>query len=143
MMVKFLLPVLLVSTLWCSTSFTGVQAQSLLAGAFTEEQATRGQSLYYQHCLVCHGEMMNGQDQAPPLAGPQFSGAWAGEPLWAPLTRIDTMPPDKPGKLTRAESVDVLTYLLWFNGLPMGTTALVPDQTVLTKLVFETAPLNQ
>ena len=147
MFVKSILLALLGCTLVSNPFISGAQAQSsqapsLLSGAFSEAQATRGQALYYQHCLACHGEMMNGLDQAPPLAGPQFSSVWTGEPLWALVNRIDTMPPDKPGKLTRAESVDVLTYLLWFNGLPLGTATLAPEQSILSSMIFETVPLT-
>jgi mono/diheme cytochrome c family protein len=113
-------------------------APSLLAGAYTEAQATRGQVLYYAHCLACHAEDMSGLDQAPPLAGPQFSSTWTGVSLWALVTRIDTMPPTAPGTLSRAETVDLLTYLLWYNGLPLGETPLSDEQSVLETLTFET-----
>lgn len=114
-----------------------------IAQSYTEAQALRGQALYYQHCLSCHGETMNGLDQASPLAGPQFSGIWNGVPLWALVARIDTMPPDKPGSLSRAENVDILTYMLWFNGLPMGTEELGTDQGTLSTLKFQTPPAGK
>jgi mono/diheme cytochrome c family protein len=116
---------------------------SVRDGVYNEEQAIRGQVLYYQHCLACHGEMMNGQDQAPPLAGPQFSGVWDGEPLLALVDRILTMPPEKPGSLSQAESVDLLTYILWYNGLPLGSQPLAADNTLLARMPFETPPPGQ
>jgi len=118
--------------LFCS----GINAA--MGQGYTEAQALRGQAHYYQHCLNCHGETMNGLDQASPLAGPQFSGIWNGETLWALLARIGTMPPDKPGSLSRDENVDILTYMLWFNGIPMGTEALGTEQGTLGKLKFQT-----
>ena len=113
-------------------------APPLAAGAYTEEQALRGQALYYQHCLACHGEMMNGVDQAPPLAGPQFGGIWNGSSLWALVERIGTMPPERPGSLSRREVVDVLAYMLWYNGLPPGNAPLETDRDVLARMKFET-----
>jgi mono/diheme cytochrome c family protein len=113
---------------------------SVRAGAYTEEQAIRGQALYASHCSQCHGESLAGLDQAPPLVGPQFNSIWDGAPLLALVGRIDTMPPDKPGSLTRAESVDVLSYMLWFNGLPFGEQPLGTEQSVLAQARFE-APL--
>jgi mono/diheme cytochrome c family protein len=114
---------------------------SVLAGAYSEQQAIRGQALYYEHCLSCHGEMLNGLDQAPPLAGPQFSGIWDGEPLAALVDRIDTMPPTDPGSLSRSDNVDILAYMLWYNGLPIGDSALGTEQSVLTQMTFQTPPL--
>ena len=115
---------------------------SVLAGAYTEEQAIRGQALYASLCSQCHGESLAGLDQAPPLVGPQFNSVWDGEPLWALVSRIDTMPPDKPGSLTRAESVELLSFMLWYNGLPFGEQPLATEQSVLAKARFETPLLS-
>jgi S-disulfanyl-L-cysteine oxidoreductase SoxD len=113
---------------------------SVLEGAYTEEQAVRGQALYYQHCLLCHGETMAGVDKAPALAGPQFSSTWNNAPLAALVARILSMPPEKPGSLSREESVDLLTYMLWYNGLPLGATPLGIEADVLATMTFQTAP---
>jgi len=118
-----------------------VPTASVLTGAYTEEQAIRGQALYGYHCQECHGEMMAGLDQAPPLVGPQFSANWDGAPLAALLGRIDTMPPSNPGSLSRAESVDVLSYILWYNGLPIGDVPLSNESSALAAMTFETPPL--
>ena len=113
-------------------------SQSVLSGAYTEEQAIRGRALYYERCLQCHGETMAGVDKSPPLAGPQFSSIWDGAPLDALVARILTMPPDKPGSLSREESVDILAYILWYNGLPLGDVPLASD--VLGQMTFQIPP---
>lgn len=114
----------------------------LAEGAFTEAQAIHGQEIYYAYCVDCHGDDMSGRDQAPPLAGPQFSGIWVGESLWALVSRLDTMPPDRPGVLSREETVDLLTYLLWFNGLPLGEAELATDKNTLESVTFDVPPLD-
>ena len=113
---------------------------SVLSGAYTEEQAIRGRALYYEHCLLCHGETMAGVDKSPPLAGPQFGSTWDGAPLTALVARILTMPPEKPGRLSWEESVDILAYMLWYNGLPLGDAPLVGAQDVLGQMTFQIPP---
>ncbi len=113
---------------------------SILAGAYTEEQALRGRGLYYQHCLQCHGETMAGADKAPPLVGPQFASTWTGAPLAALVARISTMPPEKPASLPREQQIEILSYVLWYNGLPLGSEPLPSSQDVLTKITFHVPP---
>jgi len=140
------LPLLaLLAACWVGSSMsTATKAQpatppSVLAGAYTEEQALRGQALYYQHCLLCHGETMAGVDKAPALAGPQFSSTWNNAPLATLVARILSMPPEKPGSLSREESVDLLSYMLWYNGLPLGAKPLGTAADVLATMTFQTA----
>jgi quinoprotein glucose dehydrogenase len=133
----------LASTLCLGSLLTVAIAQeslppSVLTGAYTEEQAIRGQALYIYHCLACHGETMAGLDQAPPLVGPQFGSNWNGEPLSALVGRIGTMPPNDPGSLTHEESVDILAYILWYNGLPFGQAPLSTEPSALATMTFET-----
>jgi len=143
MVVKLLKPMAGFMLLLSIIISPGVNAQefggsSLLDGAFTEEQAINGQTLYYDHCLQCHGEAMNGVDQAPPLAGPQFASNWSGETLMSLVERMNTMPPDRPGVLSRQQAVDLLAFILWFNELPLGTTPMASDRDSLMNIVFET-----
>jgi len=113
---------------------------SILAGAYTEEQALRGRELYYAHCLQCHGETMAGADKSPPLVGPQFVSTWNGAPLAALVARIATMPPEKPASLLQEQRVEILTYVLWYNGLPLGSAPLSTEQDALTQMTFQIPP---
>jgi mono/diheme cytochrome c family protein len=134
-----------VAACWAASGLvpaTGQSAgpRSLLAGAYSEEQALRGRELYYQHCLQCHGETMAGADKAPALVGPQFASTWNGAPLAALVARIATMPPEKPASLPEQQRVDILAYMLWYNGLPLGNEPLPVAQDVLGKMTFELPP---
>jgi S-disulfanyl-L-cysteine oxidoreductase SoxD len=113
---------------------------SILTGAYTEEQALRGRALYYAHCLQCHGETMAGADKSPPLVGPQFVSTWTGAPLAALVARIATMPPEKPASLLQEQQVEILTYMLWYNGLPLGSEPLPVEQDALTRITFQFPP---
>jgi len=140
--IKHLVAVLAAGAFVAGASMSLSQAQtsgdpSAPAGIYSEAQAIRGQAVYNERCWSCHGESLAGLDQAPPLVGPQFASVWQGEPLAALVARIGTMPPDKPGSLTRPESVDVLSYILWYNGMPLGEQELGVEQSVLTTLKFE------
>lgn len=111
---------------------------SVLTGAYSEEQASHGQQLYYQHCLSCHGETLEGVDKAPALTGPAFNNTWNAAPLAALLTRILSMPPEKPASLSRQEGVAILSYVLWYNGLPLGAEALDSSPELLSRIPYQT-----
>jgi len=115
-------------------------APSILAGAYTEEQALHGRELYYEHCLQCHGETLAGADKAPPLVGPQFASTWTSAPLAALVARIATMPPEKPASLPQEQRVAILAYVLWYNGLPLGTAPLPVEQDALAGITFQIPP---
>lgn len=117
-----------------------VAAHSVLAGAYTEQQALLGRELYYQHCLQCHGETMAGLDKAPALVGPQFASTWTGAPLAALVARIATMPPEKPASLLQEQRVAILAYVLWYNGLPLGAEQLPVEADALTRITFQVPP---
>ncbi len=98
-----------------------VNPAAVAGNAGMDAQAARGQLLYTQQCLQCHGDALAGVDKAPPLAGPQFNSTWSSAPQSALLARIQlTMPPDKPGSLTREQGMDLLAYVLWYNGLALN-----------------------
>ena len=115
------------SALQAQTSAATVQTLD-----FTEAQVARGRVLYAAQCLQCHGESLAGVDKAPALTGPQFAATWNQVPAAALVARIQTMPPEKPGSLTREQGSDLLAYLLWYAGRPASGRAEVSAQTLQT-----------
>src|SRR5512140_1319470 len=92
------------------------QARSVWDGAFTEEQAKRGEALYRKNCAACHGSMLTGGETASALTGGAFLSNWNGLPMDDLFERIRrSMPQDRPGKLSRQVNVDILAYVLSFN----------------------------
>src|ERR1051326_1304440 len=57
------------------------QARSVWDGAYTEEQAKRGEALYRKNCAACHGSMLTGGETASALTGGAFLSNWNGLPM--------------------------------------------------------------
>ena len=120
----------------------GQSTQSVRGGVYTKEQAARGENLYTEMCSQCHGDDLAGREQALPLAGPEFGSVWDGQPISALLGRFRQMPPNKPNSLSRAQMVDILSYILSIDGLPAGMTPLSDEQSVWTTIIYQT-PLTK
>jgi len=109
--------------------------QSVLDGVFTDEQAKRGQEVYTTNCAHCHGNSLQGGEEAPPLAGEDFIKNWTGMTVGDVVERARrSMPEDDPGSLTRQQYTDVTTYILGANRYPTGKTEL-PIETEKQKLI--------
>jgi cytochrome c len=106
------------------------EPKTIWNGVFTEDQAKRGEQVYRQKCAFCHRDNLEGNsvDGGPPLRGPVFAGAWDKVTL-APLVKLvqELMPLEQPGSLTPQQTVDVVTFLLWANGAPFGSSELPLD----------------
>ncbi len=115
-------------------------APSILKGIFTKEQADRGQKLYETHCSECHGEKLMG-GEGTGLTGVQFRIGWVGKTLGERFDTISkSMPVASPQALNDQEHLDVITYILSFNGYPTGNTELKPDMDLLNKIKIEPPP---
>src|SRR3954463_8256191 len=112
---------------------TSLQAQSprtAREGVYTDAQAARGAAVYKEKCASCHGPTLGGS-LAPPLAGEPFAAQWGG-PLSAIVDKIQlTMPANAMGTLTRAQSADVLAFMLQTSKFPAGRTELASDDAAL------------
>ena len=111
---------------------------SIWDGAYTEEQAKRGEPLYSQHCAACHGPELMGGEMAPPLASGDFLSGWDGLTMGDLFerTRI-SMPQNAPGSLSGQENADVLAFVLHANKFPAGKTELSNQAAVLKTIKFE------
>jgi mono/diheme cytochrome c family protein len=116
-----------------------LQAQSSTRdGVYTPAQAERGKTAYNKECAACHSETLEGGGQAPPLAGADFVGNWAGQPLAELFDKMQSsMPADKPGQLSRATNADILAYLLSASRFPPGKTELPTAADGLKKIRLE------
>jgi mono/diheme cytochrome c family protein len=135
--IKLGLFIIVAATVWAQSS------ASLWDGVFTQEQASRGKTLYSKECASCHGQALDGSGQAPPLSGADFKSNWNGQTVDDLFEKMQaSMPADQPGKLSREQNADILAFVLGFNGFPAGSKELPADAAALQKIRFETAKPN-
>lgn len=115
---------------------------TVLDGVYTAAQAERGQAQYSQNCAACHGSGLTGNGEAPALVGGEFISNWAGLTAGELFERIrTTMPQDNPGKLSRAQYSDILSFILKSNGYPAGQKEL-DQRTEFLKAIGFVPPAN-
>jgi S-disulfanyl-L-cysteine oxidoreductase SoxD len=74
---------------------------------------------------------------APDLVGAAFKFAWQGQTVADRFETIRSiMPLGQPGSLDDQTYVDIIAYLLQFNGIPAGNQKLVPDDRALQQIVI-------
>jgi S-disulfanyl-L-cysteine oxidoreductase SoxD len=128
MKIAFLMGLATIGLMWAQT-------RSVLDGVYTQEQATRGHDLYIQSCAVCHGNGLEGGEEAPALAGGDFISNWNGLTAGDLFERMRaTMPHNKPGSLTRETHGAILAYILSVNKYPAGQTELSSQAEVLKQI---------
>ena len=109
--------------------------RSVWDGVFSSDQAGRGRQVYNKQCATCHGTDLTGGESAPPLAGAEFLANWTGQTVGDLFDRTrKSMPADDPGKLSRAQTADVIAYLLGANGFPEGKQDLDDETEVLKQI---------
>lgn len=108
-------------------------AKGLSIGAFSDEQARRGQVTYAARCTSCHA--------ASTYTGPSFARAWVERTVFDLYDLIRTrMPDDNPGSLSAREYVDVVAYIFSLNGYPLGKHELEPDDELLRRIRIDAPP---
>ena len=115
------------------------QARSVWDGVYTEAQAKRGEEMYFEKCVRCHGPtFQGGTDGATALTGPTFNGNWNNVPLDQMLDRVRlTMPLDKPATLSRQQTADALAFILSINKMPAGQTELPRQAEILNQIAYK------
>ena len=115
------------------------QPRTVWDGVYTDEQATRGEALYGEHCVKCHGATLQGNGEgALPLTGATFKSTWNGVSMGAMFDRVRlSMPQDKPATLTRQEVADLLAFVLQANKFPSGKTELARQTDILNAITFQ------
>lgn len=109
------------------------------AAGFTEEQAVAGKKAYDANCAQCHGFKLEGPD-APGLVGQDIMANWDTAGGLFDFISV-AMPPVAPGKLGDEAYLNIIAYIMSYNGAQPGDEALVNDEEKMAaiSLVDETA----
>lgn len=113
-------------------------------GVYTETQALRGQALYEEHCEVCHGARLEGQDETfAALRGEAFMSKWGKGNLSVDdlfyIVRTQ-MPYGDAGTLSRQAYIDIISFLLQQNGYAAGDEELPLDPERLKAILITPQP---
>jgi mono/diheme cytochrome c family protein len=106
------------------------QSKSVWDGVYSSAQAKRGEGVYAQQCVTCHGADLKGKEDLKPDPSPSLTSSDLGIDfndltLDALADRIrTTMPKDKPNTLSREQVADVVAFILSKNGMPAGKADL-------------------
>ena len=136
---KLLGTVVVVVVVVTFTTLLAQQPRTTWSGIYTNEQAARGEKLYAEQCAQCHGDGLGGVESAPALTGDMFNSNWEGVALGDLLDRIRmSMPQNKPGSLSRAQTADIVAHILKVGGFPTGETPLDGQAGALSQTKFLT-----
>jgi len=95
--------------------------QSAASGVFSAEQAKHGETIVHDKCGACHGNDLEGGQEAPALKGDPFWSEWDQQTARSLYSRIiSTMPPDGPGTLDPKDVIDIVAFVVHENGVPQG-----------------------
>jgi len=131
------------TTLAFMAPLTVAQAQSggksTADGVFTAEQAKNGERAYQANCATCHGyDLHSGDAEAPDLTEGPFKYAWGGRTIADQFELIrNSMPFRNPRSLDDQTYLDIVTYILQFNGISGGKEKLTPDPQKLKEITIE------
>jgi mono/diheme cytochrome c family protein len=110
-----------------TNSATPPASERSAAGAYTELQAARGDTVYRAVCAACHTTSYHTDEQ--------FRFNWFGRTVYDLFKTLKTtMPEDNPGGLTDDEYTRVIAYILKLNGFGAGTDSLAADSTAMRRI---------
>ncbi len=116
-------------------------ATSVWDGAYTEEQATRGEGAYERECATCHLADLLGDGIAPALVGPAFDFRWSDLSVGDMFVAIRaTMPQGAPASLSPRAYADIVSYLLQRNDFPAGDNELPTEEAALNAVIIHREP---
>jgi len=128
----------LISVLAAMPPSHGADARSVWQGVYTKAQAERGRASYFGACASCHGTQLQGDTDAPDLAGNAFLRRWTDRSVGALFTFTESqMPVGRPRSLGAAGYADLIAHILAANGFPDGQQELPANGSVLDTIMID------
>jgi mono/diheme cytochrome c family protein len=113
-----------------SKAQSGGEQKTVWSGVYSDEGAVKGQALYEQYCVNCHGMTLGGSPSSggPPLAGEKFMENWREDNVESLFLKIrNTMPrrgfQGNDKRLTENETLDLISFIFKRNDFPAGAEA--------------------
>jgi len=115
--------------------------RTTLDGVYTEAQAERGLRSYTEYCSRCHRDNLVGNPEALGLTGTRFIEAWREDTLFSLFDHMATRMPREPRQTLPAPVyVDIVAFILQFNGYPAGQRELTAEDLRQVYLVDKGGP---
>lgn len=92
-------------------------------GLYTAEQAVRGEKVFLNNCVGCHGYSMSSIFS-------RYSNAYI---YWGRIS--STMPWEDAGSLAPEDYIDIVAYMMRENGFAPGETELILDRPMLESII--------
>lgn len=138
---RYSVTALALAAIACALVFVAQQVSAQQpAGVYTAAQANAGRTAYEANCAGCHSADLTGQGNAAPLAGGLFIGSWGDKSPSDLVSFLEgAMPPTNPGSLGEPMYLNIVAYILQYNGARPGNQPL----TMASKAAIRTVATGQ
>ena len=100
----------------------GAAGRTVWDGVYSAAQAERGKNIYGEQCSGCHGDFLDGDGasgRVVALSGTVFENNWDATSLNDLFAKIGrTMPRGAAGTLSSRDTLDLVAFVLQYNGFP-------------------------
>jgi mono/diheme cytochrome c family protein len=113
--------------------------KTLWDGLYTDEQAARGNIVFSSTCVNCHTLDSSGNR---PLSGKKFWDSYTQKTVGDLFTFMQKNMPNgqAAGSLSERTYADLVALVLKSNGVPAGTTELVPSAVAAIPIISKDGP---